>query len=43
MANEAFYNGDAVYKYLDPARKGYYDGLNGKEIEPGVGPYLYAA
>lgn len=43
MANEAFYNGDAVYKYLDPARKGYYDGLNGKDIAPGVGPYLYAA
>ena len=43
MANEAFYNGDAVYKYLDPARNGYYDGLNGKDIAPGVGPYLYAA
>ena len=43
MANEAFYNGDAVYKYLDPAREGYFDGLNGKEIKPGEGPYLYAA
>jgi hypothetical protein len=43
MANEAFYNGDATYKYLDPAREGYYDGLNGKDIAPGAGPYLYAA
>ena len=43
MANEAFYNGDAVYKYLDPARKGYYDGLNGKDIAAGEAPYLYAA
>ena len=43
MANEAFYNGDALYKYLDPARNGYYDGLNGKDIAPGAGPYLYAA
>jgi hypothetical protein len=43
MANEAFYNGDAVYKYLDPARLGYYDGLNGKDIPAGTGPYLYAA
>ena len=43
MANEAFYNGDAVYKYLDPAREGYYDGLNGKDIAPGEAPYLYAA
>jgi hypothetical protein len=43
MANEAFYNGDATYKYLDPARQGYYDGLNGKDIAPGDAPYLYAA
>lgn len=43
MANEAFYNGDAVYKYIDPARKGYYDGLNGKDIAAGDAPYLYAA
>ena len=43
MANEAFYNGDAVYKYTDPAREGYYDYLNGKIINPGEGPYLYAA
>lgn len=43
MANEAFYNGDAVYKYTDPARKGYRDDLNGQNIAPGAGPYLYAA
>ncbi len=43
MANEAFYNGDAVYKYTGPARDGYYDYLNGKVIKPGEGPFLYAA
>lgn len=43
MANEAFYNADAVYKYIDPARNGYQDLLNGKYIEPGAAPYLYAA
>lgn len=43
MANEAFYNGDADYKYITPAREGYRDDLNGKDISPGVGPYLYAA
>lgn len=43
MANEAFYNGDANYKYLDPARNGYKDHLNDKEIKPGEAPYLYAA
>ena len=43
MANEAFYNGDADYKYINPARNGYRDDLNGKDIGPGVGPYLYAA
>lgn len=43
MANEAFYNGDAVYKYINPARYGYYDHLYDKEIEPGAAPYLYAA
>lgn len=42
MANEAFYNADAFYKYIDYARNGYYDGLNNKDIAPGVGPYLYA-
>lgn len=43
MANEAFYNGDAKYKYLDPAINGYDDDLNNQHIDPGVGPYLYAA
>lgn len=42
MANEAFYNGDAHYKYVTPAREGYEDHLNEKYIEPGVGPFLYA-
>lgn len=42
MANEAFYNGDAQYKYVIPAREGYQDHLNDKYIEPGVGPFLYA-
>jgi hypothetical protein len=43
MANEAFYNGDASYKYINPARDGYWDYLNKKPIAPGEGPYLYAA
>ena len=43
MANEAFYNGDAMYKYITPAREGYDDHLNDKHINPGEAPYLYAA
>ena len=43
MANEAFYNGDAKYKYIDPAVEGYFDGLNNMPIDPGAAPYLYAA
>jgi hypothetical protein len=43
MANEAFYNSDAKYKYTEPARNGYHDDLNDKHIAAGVGPYLYAA
>ena len=43
MANEAFYNSDAKYKYIDPAREGYHDDLNDKDISPGAGPFLYAA
>lgn len=43
MANEAFYNGDARYKYIDPAINGYRDDLGGKDIAPGAAPYLYAA
>lgn len=43
MANEAFYNADATYKYIDPSRYGYTDLLNNKYIEPGAAPYLYAA
>lgn len=43
MANEAFYNGDAKYKYINPFRTGYRDDLNEKDIKPGEAPYLYAA
>ena len=43
MANEAFYNGDARYKYIRPAIKGYWDGLNNEPVPPGKAPYLYAA
>ena len=43
MANEAFYNGDAQYKYIRPAVNGYWDGLNNVQIKPGEAPYLYAA
>lgn len=43
LANEAFYNGDSKYKYINPARNGYHDYLYDKEIAPGAGPYLYAA
>lgn len=43
IANEAFYNGDADYKYIEPARNGYFDNLYNKRIEPGAGPYLKAA
>ena len=43
MANEAFYNGDAKYKYIIPFRTGYFDDLNEKDIKAGEAPYLYAA
>lgn len=43
MASEAYYNGDADYKYLTPAREGYQDLLNDKYIAPGDAPFLYAA
>lgn len=48
LANEAFYNGDAMYKYVDKFRTGYIDhskkpGEEGYEIAPGKAPYLYAA
>ena len=43
LANQAFYNGDAKYKYIRPAREGYHDDLNDKDIAAGDGPYLYAA
>lgn len=43
MANEAFYNGDAQYKYIRPAVEGYWDGLNNVQINAGEAPYLYAA
>ena len=42
LANEAFYNGDAAYKYVAPAREGYQDELNDQWIEAGAAPYLYA-
>ena len=42
MANEAFYNGDADYKYITPARNGYDDLLNNEHIPAGAAPYLYA-
>ena len=42
MANEAFYNGDAAYKYITPAREGYEDLFNEQYIAPGAAPYLYA-
>lgn len=43
MANEAFYNGDAQYKYIRPAISGYWDGLNNEPVPAGEAPYLYAA
>lgn len=43
MANESFYNEDAIYKYITPFRVGYKDDLNNKEIAPGTGERLYAA
>ena len=43
MANEAFYNADAQYKYIDPAIKGYFDGLHNEPVAPGAAPFLYAA
>ena len=49
LANEALFNGDAEYKYIDTFRKGYYDHLNTDAqgnptyIEPGKGSRLYAA
>ncbi len=49
LANEALFNGDAEYKYIDTFREGYYDHLNTDAqgnptfIEPGKGSRLYAA
>jgi hypothetical protein len=49
MANEAFYNEDAQYKYIRPFREGYTDHLNKDEngnyieIKPGTSKRLYAA
>ena len=43
MANEAFYNSDAWYKYIRPAKLGYWDYLKGEAVAPGAAPYLYAA
>lgn len=43
MANEAFYNADAQYKYINPAINGYFDGLHNEPVDPGAAPFLYAA
>ena len=48
LANEAFYNGDAKYKYIEPFRSGYVDNSKKPEdegyyIAPGTAKYLYAA
>jgi hypothetical protein len=49
LANEALYNGDAEYKYIDTFREGYYDHLNTNAqgeptwIAPGKSTRLYAA
>ena len=43
MANEAFYNADAKYKYIEPAVSGYHDYLNNEWVDAGKAPYLYAA
>ena len=43
MANEAFYNADAQYKYINPAINGYFDGLHNTPVNPGAAPFLYAA
>ena len=49
LANEALYNGDAEYKYIDTFRNGYYNHLNTDEdgnplwIAPGTVSRLYAA
>jgi len=48
LANEAFYNGDAKYKYIDKFRSGYIDyskepGEEGYKVAAGTAPYLYAA
>lgn len=43
LANEALYNGDADYKYIETFRKGYTNHLTGEVVEPGKGTRLYAA
>lgn len=43
MANETFYNEDAIYKYINPFRTGYRDDLNEEDIAPGASDKLYAA
>ena len=43
MANEAFYNGDAHYKYIDTFREGYTNHLTGEKVAAGTGKRLYAA
>jgi hypothetical protein len=42
MANEAFYNGDGKYKYVNPGREGYFDDLKEEMVNAGDAPYLYA-
>ena len=43
LANETFYNEDALYKYINTFRTGYTNHLTGEVVEPGEGTRLYAA
>ena len=43
MANETFYNEDAIYKYISPFRTGYQDDLNNEWVAAGTSDKLYAA
>ena len=42
VANEAFYNNDAKYKYLRPYRDGYINDSTGKPVAAGTASFLYA-
>lgn len=48
LANEAFYNADAQYKYVRPFKEGYTDdskkpGDIGYQVDPGKAKFMYAA